>query len=73
MRLLSTAVVLLLFAVNVNPDDSSETTNGTCSLDETTCALDDEAGPWTGLLREWALTGTENSRHGKSLIIFKYK
>ncbi|CAB3227596.1 unnamed protein product [Arctia plantaginis] len=69
MRLLSTAVVLLLFAVNVNPDDSSETTNGTCSLDETTCALDDEAGPWTGLLREWALTGTENSRHGRIMAV----
>lgn len=65
MRRLSAVVVLLCLAANVNPDDSREMS--TCGLDETTCSLDDEAGPWTGLLREWALTATENNRHGKHI------
>ncbi|XP_075979685.1 uncharacterized protein LOC142978926 [Anticarsia gemmatalis] len=70
MKWFHAAVALLIVSCHVHAEDSAEVTDSTCGLDEQTCALHDEAGPWSALLREWALTATEHQgRHGRIMAL----
>lgn len=70
MRRLITAIpVLLLALVSFAAADDDGEVDNTCGLDEDTCELHDEAGPWSALLREWTLSTTENHRHGRIMVL----
>lgn len=68
-RLPYAAVTLLFLAAYASTEglNSTETDYDadSCDLQES-CALHDEAGPWSALLQEWAVTASDyHGRHGE--------